>query len=55
MHTTAFVREAQQVAQQVGAEILVIKGEELRDRDLGALYSVGEVSVEPKFFGCLET
>ncbi|OQV20428.1 putative aminopeptidase NPEPL1 [Hypsibius exemplaris] len=49
MTTTALVKEAQQVAQQVGAEILVIKGEELRDRGFGALYSVGKASVEPPY------
>jgi len=49
MHTTALVQEAKQVAQDLGVDILVIKGTELRDRGFGALYSVGKASVEPPY------
>ena len=37
------------MAQDVGADIMMIKGEELRDRGFGALYSVGKASVEPPY------
>ena len=37
------------MAQEVGADIMMIKGEEQRDRGFGALYSVGKASVEPPY------
>ncbi|GAU99381.1 hypothetical protein RvY_10397 [Ramazzottius varieornatus] len=49
MHTTAFVQEAKKVAELVGAEILIIKGEELRDRGFGALWAVGMAGPEPPY------
>ncbi|XP_055357065.1 probable aminopeptidase NPEPL1 [Paramacrobiotus metropolitanus] len=49
MHTTAFVKEAQQVAKSIGAEIKVIAGEELRERGMHALYGVGQAASNPPY------
>ena len=43
------LQEAKKVAALVGAEVLIIKGEELRDRGFGALWAVGMAGPEPPY------
>ncbi|NOY28580.1 MAG: leucyl aminopeptidase family protein [Oligoflexia bacterium] len=45
LHTDALVAEARNVAQQVGAKITVVQGEDLRTSGLGGLYNVGKTAV----------
>ncbi|RME23164.1 MAG: leucyl aminopeptidase family protein [Deltaproteobacteria bacterium] len=47
LHTDAFVEEARAVAEEVGAAITVIRGEELRDGGFGGLWNVGKAAEHP--------
>jgi len=45
--TTAFVNEAEAVAQRTGATITVIRGDELPERGLNGIHGVGKAAEEP--------
>ena len=47
LHTDAFVDEARRVAEEVGAEIEVIRGNELVERGFGGLWGVGKAATHP--------
>ena len=47
LDTDAFVAEARRVADEVGATIEVIRGDELRDRGFGGLWGVGKAATVP--------
>lgn len=47
LHTDAFVDEARRVAEAVGAECHVIRGQALRDQGLGGLWAVGRAAAHP--------
>jgi probable aminopeptidase NPEPL1 len=47
LNTDAFVEEARAVAASVGAEIEVIRGEQLEERGFGGLWGVGRAAVHP--------
>ncbi|ODN05342.1 putative aminopeptidase NPEPL1 [Orchesella cincta] len=47
LHTDAFVEEAKVIATELGITPVVIKGEELKTRGFGGLYSVGKAAEHP--------
>lgn len=49
MHTDAFAQEAQAVANEVGAAVTVIRGEELNKRGFGGIYGVGKAATRPPY------
>ncbi|KAL5014163.1 hypothetical protein ScPMuIL_008433, partial [Solemya velum] len=44
MHTDKFIEEVRRVGTEVNAEVLVIQGEELRERGFGGIYNVGKAA-----------
>ncbi|OQS06217.1 metalloprotease family M17, partial [Thraustotheca clavata] len=47
LNTDTFVAEAEAVAARCGAQITVIRGEELRERGFGGIYGVGKAAEHP--------
>ncbi len=47
LHTDAFIEEARAVADAVGAEMQMIRGEELDQRGFGGLWGVGKAALHP--------
>ncbi|KAK2149672.1 hypothetical protein LSH36_442g01046 [Paralvinella palmiformis] len=47
MHTEQFIREIEIVAEKLGIEPCIIKGEELKARGFGGLYHVGKAATHP--------
>lgn len=47
LNTTTFIEEASHLARDIGVELEIIQGEELRDRGFGGLWNVGRAATHP--------
>ncbi len=47
LHTTAFAKEAEELAKELGVEYKAITGQELAEQGLGGLWNVGRTAMQP--------